>query len=144
MAKVAGVDILLLVNTGTDQAPVWTEVGGQRGATLSESLETIDVTAKDSGGVQEFAPGLYSWTISADGVDVVGNEAQEALKTAIRNRQPIKVRWSENGVDVFEGTAIVTSYEVEAPHDDVATFSLELQGTGQPVLNPARDAGDTA
>ncbi|HEY8342034.1 MAG TPA: phage tail tube protein, partial [Calditerricola sp.] len=105
MAKVAGVDILLLVNTGSDESPVWTEVGGQRGATLSESLETIDVTAKDSGGAQEFAPGLYSWTISADGVVVVGNEAQAALKTAIRNRQPIKVRWTENGVDVFEGTA---------------------------------------
>jgi len=136
MAKVKGVDILLLVNTGDDANPVWTPVGGQRGATLSESLETIDVTAKDSDGAQEFEPGLYSWTISADGVYIESEAGYQALVDAIRNRQKIKVRWSENGTDTFEGLAIVTSRELEAPYDDAATYSIELQGTGMPVENP--------
>lgn len=137
MPKVKGVDILLLVNTGTDATPVWTPVGGQRGATLSESVETIDVTAKDSGGAQEFEPGFYSWSISADGVYVESEQGYEALVNAIRNRQKIKVRWSEGGTDVFEGTAIVTSRELEGPYDGEATYSIELQGTGQPIPNPA-------
>lgn len=136
MAKVKGVDILLMVNTGTDAMPVWTAVGGQRGATLSESNETIDVTTKDSGGYAEYEYGYTTWTISADGVYIESEDGYQALVQAMRQKQKIKVRWREGGTDVYEGLALITSRELEAPYDGEATYSIELQGTGAPTLNP--------
>ncbi|GAB6171992.1 hypothetical protein JCM15765_14700 [Paradesulfitobacterium aromaticivorans] len=125
-----GVDILLMANTGTDGAPVWTAVGGQRNATLTEESDTIDVTSKDSVGVSEFDYGLYSWSISADGLYIPNEAAYLALKNAMRNKAKIKVRIRENGTDEEEGYALVTSRELDAPYEGEATYSLELQGTG--------------
>lgn len=125
-----GVDILLMVNTGTDGAPVWTSAGGQRNATLSEESETIDITSKDSGGKSEYDYGLYSWSISADGVYIPNEAAYVALKNAMRNKTKIKVRIRENGTDEEEGQALVTSRELDSPYEAEATYSLELQGTG--------------
>lgn len=125
-----GVDILLMANTGTDAAPVWTAVGGQRNATLTEESETIDITSKDSAGATESDYGLYSWSVSADGVYTPNEAAYVALQNAMRNKTKIKVRIRENGVDALEGLALVTSRELDAPYDGEVTYSLELTGTG--------------
>mgnify|MGYP000898994969 CR=1 FL=1 len=43
-----GVDFLLKVNTGTVETPVWTVIGGQRGATrwLKEELQKLAIEVK--------------------------------------------------------------------------------------------------
>jgi len=135
MAKTRGVDILIFVNTGTDQSPIWTVVGGQRNATLHEEAETIDVTAKDS-QAQEFEYGPYTWTISCDGIYIKDDEAYIALRNALRQRQKVKVRVKEGETYTAEGLALVTSNDLEAPYNDAATYSLELQGTGPLTENP--------
>lgn len=132
---VKGVDVLIYVNTGTDTMPVWTVVGGQRSATLSEEAETIDVTTKGS-IAQEFEYGLYNWTISCDGIYIKDDTAYAALRSAIRQQKKVKVRIKEGDVYTAEGLAIVTSSELEAPYDDAATYSVELQGTGPLTENP--------
>jgi TP901-1 family phage major tail protein len=125
-----GVDILLMVNTAASGAPVWTAVGGQRGATFTEESETVDTTSKDSDGAYEYDYGLYGWKISCDGVYVPSEAAYTALKTAMRNKTKIKVRITEDGTATEEGEALVTSRELDAPYDDTVTYSVELQGTG--------------
>lgn len=132
---VRGVDVLIYVNTGTDTAPVWTVVGGQRNATLSEEAETIDVTTKNS-AAQEFEYGQYNWKISCDGVYIKDDAAYVALRNAIRQKQKVKVRIKEGDTYTAEGLALVTSNELEAPYDDAATYSVELQGTGLLTENP--------
>jgi TP901-1 family phage major tail protein len=126
-----GVDILLMVNTGTDAVPVWTAVAGQRNATLSEESETIDITSKDSEGAFEYDYGFYGWTIDADGVYVKNDVGYKELKDAIRNKQKIKVRIQEEGVATEEGMALVTSAEFEGAYDAEVTYSISLQGTGK-------------
>lgn len=127
-----GVDILIFINTGTEETPVWTAAGGQRNATLSETSEAMDVTTKDTGnGAYEYEYGLYGWSISADGVYVPNDVAFQFLKTAMRTRQKVKVRIQEEGTYTEEGIALVTSREVDAPYDDSATYSMEFQGTGK-------------
>lgn len=125
-----GVDILLLVE---DQATpdTFIAVGGQRNATLSETVDTIDNTSKDSGGWYEYDYGLAGWTISFDGVYIRDEEGYNLLKTAMREKRKIKVRIQEgeNGV-IEEGEALVTSRDLEAPYDSEVTYSGELQGTG--------------
>lgn len=131
MAK--GVDILILVRTGgTDQDPVFTVVGGQRGATLSESVETIEITHKASTG-KEYDYGWSDWTISCDGVYIEDDAGYAALVSAMRNKQQVQVRWSEGGASKLEGMALVTSRDLDGPYDGEATYSVELQGTGAPT-----------
>ncbi len=132
-----GVDILILVDTSTTEIPQWTAVGGQRGATLSESVDTVDLTHKMSGGYKEYEYGLSDWSISADGVYISDDEGYEALIDAMRQKKKVKVRWQEAGTAVYEGDCLVISRDLEGPYDSEATYSIELQGTGAPVLTPA-------
>lgn len=125
-----GVDVVIQVEGTTPGTYV--TVAGQRGASLSESAETIDVTSKSSGGAYEYDYGLYGWTISCDGAYVLGNAEYQKLRNAMRNKQKVKVKWSETGVkgEIHQGDALVTSSELDAPYDGEVTYSFELQGTG--------------
>jgi TP901-1 family phage major tail protein len=129
MAK--NVKILLLVNTGTDELPTWSPVGGQRNATLSEEVEEIDVTTMDSDGASEFEPGLYSATIDCDGLYVPTSAGYTALKTAFRNKEKIKVRIQEDETETEEALCIITSRELEGPYDGESTYSASLRVTGK-------------
>lgn len=129
---VKGVDILVLVEgptTGT-----FIEAGGQRGATLSESNDTIETTHKGSNGYKEYEYGFGDWTISADGLYISGDAGYEAIVDALRTKKKVKVRWTEGGTQTFEGTALVLSRDLEGPYDGEATYSVEFQGSGAPVL----------
>lgn len=129
-----GVDILVMVNLGDDETPDWQAVGGQRGATLSRSRNTVNITSKDSAdAIEEFEYGTGTWSISADGVYVESGDALTHLTDAWKNRTKVKVRWQEAETDVFEGTALITTADLEGPYDGEATYSLELQGSGAPV-----------
>lgn len=132
MAKLRGVDLVIMVNTGDETTPVWSVVGGQRSATISETVETLDATTKDSDpGTYDYEYGLYTWTISCEGIYIPDDASYQLLKTAMRGRQKVKVRIQEAGTATEEGYAILTSRELEAPYEDMATYSVEMQGTGQ-------------
>lgn len=136
MAVVRGVDILIYVDTGTEGAPTWTLVGGQRNATLHEETESIDVTAKDTaGGAKDFEYGDYTWTISCDGVYIKDDTGYQALRNAIRQKKKVKVRVKTGDTYTEEGLALVMSNDLEAPYDDAATYSMELQGCGLLIEN---------
>ena len=129
-----GVDILLYANTGTDASPVYTVVGGQKGATLTEELDTVEMTSKLSpGAYKEYEPGQAGWSIKCDGLYIKDDVAYLKLQQAIRSKLKLKVQVWESSTAFFTGTVIVTSKELDAPFDDAATYSLELQGTGQPT-----------
>jgi TP901-1 family phage major tail protein len=128
------VKVLILAQTGTDGTtgdPIFTVVGGQRNASLSESAETIDVTSNDSNGANEFDYGLSTWTISCDGIYVPSDTAYVALKDAIRNKTNVLVQVQEDGVQAEQGTALVISREVSGSYNGETTYTVELQGTGQ-------------
>jgi predicted secreted protein len=91
------VKILLEVNAGTEEIPVWEPVGGQRNATMSEEVEEIDVTSEDSDGAQEFEGGLYSATIDCDGLYIPTSQGYTSLKTAFRSKEKIRARIQEDG-----------------------------------------------
>lgn len=129
-----GIDILILVNLGDEMTPNWQPVAHQRGATLSRTRNTITTTAKDSANaLEDFEYGLGTWTISADGVYVQSEQALTHLTDAWKNRTKVSVRWQEEGTDVLEGTALITSADLEGPYDGEATYSVELQGAGTPT-----------
>jgi TP901-1 family phage major tail protein len=139
MAKVKGVDILVMVDmdqllptpTGT---PDWEAIGGQQSATFSEEVEAIDTTTKDNNdGGYDYEAGLFGWTVSADGMYVKNDLAYGALKAAMRQGKKVKIRLQEEGQGLEEGLAIITSRELEAGYEEMATYSLEFQGIGIPT-----------
>jgi TP901-1 family phage major tail protein len=129
MPEIAGKDIVLKVNTGTDTSPSWTAVGAQRGFTLEDTNEPFDNTSKDS-TAREYEYGWDDGTISLDGVYIPDDAGLQELKTAKKNKAKIKVEIHENGVAAEEAMALITSRSIEGPHDDMGTYSFELQVSG--------------
>lgn len=133
-----GVDFLLKVNTGTADIPVWVTIGGQRGATLSMTAAMIDASNKMSGAWTTSVPGLLSWSIDADAVmltDISGltvEEGRRHLLSAFHNRNLVHVRYVRKDGSKFQGYAAITDLSEEAPHDDVATYKIKLEGSGAP------------
>lgn len=125
-----GVDVLIKVQAGGDTGSYIT-VGGQRGATLSETVDTIDVTTKDSGGMYEYDYGFGGWTISADGLYIKDDEGYNALRNAMRNKEKVVVQISEEGIATEQGEALVISNELDGGYDAEVTYSVEFQGTGK-------------
>jgi len=125
-----GTDVLILVNTGTEEAPVYTAVGSQRGASLSETNDEIDISSKDSRAGRYLA-GRYGSTLSLDALYVPNDTAYLALKTAQRAGDPILVRIEEEDVETEEATAIITDMSTDFPDQDAATISIDLRIDGE-------------
>ena len=130
MMPKTGIDVLVKVNTGTDDMPVWTTVAGQRGLSRGFSVDTIDVTSKDTVGWREFIAGFSSWTIDFDGLYVEDDAGYQALMDAVLSKKPVKVRMIDSKGKGLEGLAIITDFPLEAPYDAEMTYSVSLQGTG--------------
>lgn len=128
MAKIAGVDVLVKVPVGSPA--VMTAIGGQSGATLNRSAETIDVTAKDSNGWSESLAGVKSWSIECEGFIAENDTALDALETAFNDGKAVTVDLALPSGKKYTGQALITDFPFEFPQDDAATFSLTLTGTG--------------
>ena len=125
-----GLDVLIKVNVGTAESPEYVAVGAQRGASLSRSAETLDKTSKDSDGWQESLAGLKSWSISTDGLLILDDEGYEALENAYMMNENVLVQFSTKSGAMFEGDAIITAIDLDAPYDDLISYTAEFQGSG--------------
>lgn len=123
-----GLDILIYATVNSQL----TAIGGQKGCTLSMEADTIDVSNKNDFGWTSVIGGAKSWTVSCDGQFIADDAGQKALMNAFVNGTELTVEMKNSAESVyFSGKASITSIEVDAQFDDVATFSIELQGLGQ-------------
>ena len=121
--KIRGLEVLLFVNG--------TEVGGQRGASLSMSADELDVTDKNTTGYKKFLVGLKEWSISCDGLVCVGEEGYDALFNAFIAGDVITVQLKKkDGSFGYEGPVVIASMDFDAQYDDALTYSCELKGAG--------------
>ena len=126
-----GIDFLIKVNTGTAEEPEYTTVGAQRGASLSMSAETLDKTSKDSDGWQESLAGMRSWSISTDGLLILDDEGYMAIEEAYMMGENILIQMTTKSGALYEGDAIITTVDLDAPYDDLANYSAEFTGAGK-------------
>lgn len=127
--KVAGVDIILKVKNGASMVAI----GGQKGASLSRSANTIDTTDKNSGGWAESMAGVKSWSIDCDGFVVLGDASLTALHTAFDSRTTIDIEvrvGADNDATgyTYTGKVVITDFPEEYAQDDAVTYKLSLQG----------------
>ena len=123
MAVTRGLDVLVYVGANA--------VGGQKGCTLTMEAETIDVSNKNDFGWASTIGGAKSWSVSCDGQFIADDAGQKALMDAFVAGTDVQVEMKNSDNTIyFAGTASITSLEVDAQFDDVATMSMELQGVG--------------
>lgn len=130
MAKIHGKNVLVNVNTGTAEVPVWTAVGCQREASIERNNETIDTTSKDSNGWDEKEYGNSNWSIEFGGLVSTTDTGYDELEEAFMNKTKILIQFKGITGKTYEGLACITSAPIEAPQDDYVTYSFSCEGSG--------------
>jgi len=140
-----GGKFLLYVNTGIDETTNvhWTKVEGQRKGTFGRTADVVKAQHKDSFPWYRSVYGYIQWTFQFDGVwmsdDSTG--AQEpgiAQMQALWDTQtdayvkiitPIQGEVAGNG-GYYLGHAIVSTFSLDGPHDNLITYTGVLTGNG--------------
>lgn len=127
MAKIKGIDFVLKINSKV--------VAGRKGASMSVSADTIDTTTAESNGWKEKDYGFKEWSISTDGLLIVDDLGFDAVEEALINGTILDIEVVRDKKK-FTGKCLVTSLESDCPFDDMVSYSISLEGTGQLVKAP--------
>jgi TP901-1 family phage major tail protein len=132
MAKIKGLNIYVEVNTGTYGSPVWTKVGGQKDASMTPSLDDIDVTDKDSAGWKENLAGNREITIEFDAFLIEDNAGFVEMKKGFWDASPkdLDLRL-KTPTKTYRGYFRLSEMPIEAPSEEAATVSFSLKSTGE-------------
>ena len=138
MAIFNGTDLILKVSPtsgGTDA-----KLMHSQSVSLDVSVDTIDITTKDSSGRQELLAGLTSFSLSSDGLmdfnpTVVGDtEFDELFLQGYTNRTPVTFIFTlgttNSGDYTFSGSGIITALSISGGVEDAPTYSVSIQGSG--------------
>ena len=126
----------VVIQISEDDGTTYDIIGRATSASLSVSMETRDVTSKDSAGWQENLEGLKSWSLSGDGLvtySISGDyDTPDDLFTLLSNRTLVKVKFGSatSGEIDYTGDAYLVSYEQEAGVEENVTYSFGFTGTG--------------
>jgi len=105
-------------------------------ATLSIQTDTIEVTNQSSAFFHEYKPNMIGWSMSGSGFVILNTEYNYISTAAlIAARAAFTVQFVIDnggalGLSIFSGSVILTSYELTGGDDTLATYSIQLQGTG--------------
>jgi predicted secreted protein len=126
------------------QMKVYTVVGGtdtlianQVDCEISFSMETIDVTDKDSNGWKEVIDGLKSGSGSLSGLVNFGSANQvDALSTAFiaGTLLTFKFKTATTGDTTYQWPGYITSLPLTFGNNEAATFSTDIEFTGPPTI----------
>lgn len=109
------------------------EVGELTDITHSWSIEVIDKTDFDSAGNKEVDYGERQLTISGTCYLDEADAGQDALKAAIEGGTTLDFRYRPNvgvGQKEYEGTCIVSSFEITNSRNAMVEATFELQSSG--------------
>lgn len=109
------------------------------GVTMDISVNIFETTTKESGGWFEGQSGLRTITYSAEGLAdwIEASKTNTAdILAAVVARSAVTLVFT-NGVagdTKVTQQALISSFSMDAPMEDVVTYSIELQGTGTPTI----------
>lgn len=128
---IAGADLILSVFDSTGAKLL--AIPGQQGLKINRSSDSVEVSSKDTvGSWKSKIAGMKEWSIDTDGAYIPDTDAHKELEKAFMEGTPVclKVTDRKKKRGIFGGLGVVTDYTIEAPHDDLATFSLSIEGNG--------------
>jgi len=129
MAILKGKDIVYAVRVPDEGGTATTlRVLYQTSGSRSKERDEVDVSTKDISGS---AYGLKTETISFEGLMSADDPALQALEDAIDNaKYPEILEINVNTMKAKVGKYMISSFEVEYPGDDNATYSFEASLVG--------------
>ncbi len=122
------------VSISVDGGTSYQVIGEARDATLSISTNEIEATSFDSGGWNEYIPGLKEWNVDVEALYIPTNIAQENLWDALVNGTSLKIKLlpkTGTGNIGYTGGVFVTSWEINPTPDDAVSVSVSFRGTGE-------------
>lgn len=119
--------------------------------TVDVQMDMVECTSPSSARAKEFRPGRYSWTMGATRVytnipmSFSANHEDDAtvreidwlkvgqkIYVGFSGKRPVwDTQYNGNWWKKYWGMAYVKSVRIAAPVNGVATFTVELQGTGE-------------
>jgi len=108
---------------------------GTTSTSLEVAADMIDKTTKDSNAYKEFTRGERSLTISIEGLhDVDENEQSgEVAYDDLVAGTEVTYKWgqfAQVGDRYITGSALVESVTIDAPKNEMTTYSVTLRSTG--------------
>lgn len=135
MAIENATNVVLSVTSGGSKQ----EIAHCTSASLSVSMDLRDSTTKSSLGWQANLGGLKSWELSGEGfveiAGVSGKADSEELFTTMIAGSAVECDFGLSGM-LYRGSAIITSFSLDAGVEENATYSISLTGTGVLTQNP--------
>ena len=125
---IQGTDLNLFISGDTG----YTAMGSAKSCTLEVSAGVIETSSKDSGKWSEKIAGRLSYTVSADGMLADNGNNYDTIFTKMLAKEPIAIAFSTDAATKgYIGTAIITKVSQTGELDNVATYSISLEGTGE-------------
>jgi len=99
---------------------------------MSVNADLFDTTSKESNGWKSVMPGLRDVSYSGEGLAdfaTSDNYTLAEIFAAYNSRTLLSVKFT-NGVNTFSQSGYIASFEISGPMEDVATYTIEVTGTG--------------
>lgn len=129
MKKVIGTNIKCLT---TDPNGTFKQIAFARSAIISMSRDMKEIASSTSGIYKEYRPLRIQWSASIDGLL---SDKQEELYSLFEAGKALDILWQDDNQNltinfVYRGKAYIKSLVLTGNIHEMATFSVELQGTG--------------
>lgn len=145
-----GGDILVYVNTGTAEVPVWTPMFHCKECSIKHSTEIRKRLTKDTGKSAEKRAGEQTTVVSVSGLATYGAYNYFDLRALQKAGTPVTLKYSgrpeadvtagkaevheEVGDKYEEGLFIITSVERNDPKAEDSTMSASFENSGDTEL----------
>lgn len=128
----------LLYHEDSGSPASYTLIGGLTVTSMTINNNPVDVTNKDSAGIQEFLAdaGNQSMEIQADG-RYKHTAGHDNLEDAAYNRASENFRLDFGNGDSYAADFVITSYQRAGADGDAETFSISLARSGAGTLTRA-------
>jgi predicted secreted protein len=130
MSKING-DLMLMIVDGYTLA-------GQKNGSADFSADMLDATAKDSGGFKEYIAGWKGHTFSLENLydpDVTTNTDFASVFAKWKAGTAVTLKWGEAvaGRNYYTAQALISKVTLTGPANQLSSYSLSLQGTGEVI-----------
>ena len=105
---------------------------GQVSGSLGMTGDMLDATTKDStAGAKEYIGGETGWTISVEGLydPAAGEQTNDAIDDLQAGTQVV-LKYGVLAGTYWTGNGYISSVNLDGPKNDLASYSLEIQGDG--------------
>jgi predicted secreted protein len=122
---------LILYYRGTGGAYV--PFAASTNCSFDTDTSQLDVTSYNSDWFKEFKSDITSWSVTCDGLIAISGFDYKMMLDAQLNRSRITLRFQvgvSSSYTIF-GRAFITSFNISAPSEGVASYSISLTGDGK-------------